>query len=198
MQCPDGIASPSQVREGTTESVVVQGGLVTEPVESAAWYLAQVRPNQFHIAARNLARQNFAVFAPTQEETRRRGARFVSDCRLLFPGYLFVSFCPASKAWRTVNSTYGVSKLVSFGNNIPLPVPNELVAGLMSRCDPTGRLLPPRVLAPGDVAEVLSGPFAQLVATVESLVPQQRVWVLLDLLGSQTRVSIELDHLRMV
>ena len=40
---------------------------------------------------------------------------------------------------------------------------------------------------------LLSGPFAQFVATVESLAPQQRVWVLLDLLGSRTRVSVEVD-----
>jgi transcriptional antiterminator RfaH len=161
-----------------------------------AWYLAQVRPNQFRIAEHNLVRQGFPVFCPTQEETRRRGGRFVSDTRPLFPGYLFVSFNPASSAWRTINSTYGVSKLVTFGGRIPAPVPQDLVAGLMARCDEAGHLLPSQVLKPGDKAHVRSGPFAQFVATVESLAPPRRVGVLLEILGSQTRVWLDLGQLR--
>jgi transcriptional antiterminator RfaH len=162
----------------------------------SAWYLAQVRPNQFHIAEHNLARQDFAVFSPTQAETRRRGGRFVSETRPLFPGYLFVSFNPASGAWRTINSTYGVSRLVTFGARVPAPVPHALVAGLMARCDEAGHLLPPQALKPGDRAHVLSGPFAQFVATVESLAPQRRVSVLLEVLGSQTRVWLDVGQLQ--
>ena len=159
------------------------------------WFLALVRPNQFHIAENNLARQGFAVFAPTQEETRRRAGRFVSVTVPLFPGYLFVAFDPVSSAWRTINSTYGISKLVAF-SGIPKSVPAELVTGLMSRCDAAGHLLPPPALTPGDGVQVLSGPFAQFVATVESLTPQRRVWVLLDILGSSTRVSLEVAQVR--
>jgi transcriptional antiterminator RfaH len=162
----------------------------------SAWYLAQVRPNQFHVAEHNLARQGFPVFCPTQVETRRRGGRFVSETRLLFPGYLFVSFNPASSSWWTINSTYGVSKLVTFGGRVPASVPHDLVAGLMARCDDAGHLLSPKHLKPGDKAHVLSGPFAQFVATVESLAPQRRVWVLLEVLGSQTRVGLDAGQLR--
>ena len=166
-------------------------------VGETAWYLAQVRPNSFQMAERNLIRQDFPVFCPTQEQTRRRGGRFVSVMQPLFPGYLFVSFNPASAAWRAINSTYGVSKLVHFGDGIPACVPHDLVAGLMARCDRTGRLLPPQVLQAGDRVQMLSGPLAQFVATVESLTPQRRVWVLLDLLGGRTRVSVEVAQLRL-
>src|SRR3954471_8443199 len=88
------------------------GRSMNDFVGGAAWYLAQVRPNSFQIAERNLARQSFPVFCPTQEETRRRAGRFVLVTQPLFPGYLFVSFNPASAAWRAINSTYGVSRLV--------------------------------------------------------------------------------------
>jgi transcriptional antiterminator RfaH len=169
---------------------------VSDREDGPAWYLAQVRPNQFHIADHNLIRQGFSVFCPTQVETRCRRGRFVSETRLLFPGYLFVSFNPASSAWRTINSTYGVSKLVTFGGQVPAPVPQDLVAGLMARCDQAGHLLPPQALKPGDKAHVVSGPFAQFVATVESLAPQQRVWVLLEILGSRTRVWLDVGQLR--
>lgn len=160
------------------------------------WFLAQVRPNSFQIAERNLVRQGFRVFCPTQDETKRRAGRFVTRPAPLFPGYLFVQFAPASAPWRAINSTYGVSRLVSFAGATPAPVPKELVAGLLARCDEEGRLAPPKSLAAGDRVEVLSGPFAQFVATVESLAPQRRVWVLLEVLGGKTRVALDADDLR--
>jgi transcriptional antiterminator RfaH len=171
---------------------------MNDNVDTSVWYLAQVKPNASQIAERNLARQGFDVFSPRQEETRRRAGRFVRDMRLLFPGYLFVAFDPASSAWRAINSTYGISRLVTFGRCVPTSVPHDIVAGLMARCDEMGLLLPPQVLKSGDNVHVLSGPFAQFVATVDGLAPQRRVWVLLDILGSQTRVSLDVAQLQLV
>ena len=161
-----------------------------------AWFLAQVRPNSFHIAQRNLERQGFTVFCPLQDETRRRAGRFVTVPAPLFPGYLFVRFDPASAPWRAINSTYGVSRLVSFGQATPAPAPQQLVDGLLARCNDEGKLLPPDSLAPGDAVQVMSGPFAQFVATVESLAPQKRVWLLLDLMGRTTRIAVAAGDLR--
>jgi transcriptional antiterminator RfaH len=165
-------------------------------VGGSAWYLAQVRPNSFEIAEHNLVRQGFRVFCPKQEVTRRRAGRFVRVMQPFFPGYLFVPFDPASAEWRVINSTYGVSRLVHFGDHVPARVPQDLVTALMKRCDEKGCFLPPQLLKAGDRVQVLSGPFAQFVATVESLTPQCRVWVLLDLLGSQTRASIDVADLQ--
>lgn len=162
------------------------------------WHLAQVRPNCLHIAERNLVRQAFPVFCPRQIETRRRASRFVSVEAPLFPGYLFIAFDPATAPWRAINSTYGVSKLVSFGDYLPSPVPLGLVDGLMARCDDSGHLLPPDTLVAGDKVEVLSGPFAQFVATVEQIAPNRRVWMLIEFLGGSTRMSMTPDNLKKV
>lgn len=164
--------------------------------ETAAWYLAQVRPNSFHIAERNLLRQGFRVFCPRHAETRRRAGRFVPVQSPLFPGYVFVSFEASSAPWRAINSTYGVTKLVTFGDKSPAPVPRELVDGLISRCDSEGLLKPRPTLSPGDAVQVLTGPFAQFVATVEQISPNKRVWILLDILGGSTRVAIDVDRLK--
>jgi transcriptional antiterminator RfaH len=167
-----------------------------DSVGGTGWYLAQVRPNSFEIAERNLVRQGFRVFCPKQEVTRRRAGRFVRVMQPLFPGYLFVPFDPTAAAWRVINSTYGVSRLVHFGDHVPARVPQDLIIALMARCDANGCFLPPEVLKAGDRVRVLSGPFAQFVATVESLTPQRRVWVLLDLMGNQTRASIDVAELQ--
>ena len=163
----------------------------------ASWFLAQLRPNCVSIAERNLKRQGFGTFLPMEEGTVRRRGRFASALLPLFPGYIFVSFDPASGSWRAANSTYGVTKLVSFGG-APPPVPLDLVSQLMLRCDAAGKLLPPRLLKPGDQVRVTAGPFAQFVAEIETIAPDRRVWLLMDIMGGQRRVAVKADQLRIV
>ena len=153
------------------------------------WYLVQTKPNAFRIAERNLARQDIDVFCPTLAATQRHGTRYRSVIRQLFPGYLFVRFNGPSPQWHRVNSTYGVSRLITFADR-PGVVPQHLVDGLKQRCDDTGLLAPPVALAPGDRVRVVSGPFADFVATVERLDPDQRVWLLLDSLGGAMKLQI--------
>jgi len=160
------------------------------------WYLAQLRPNGLAMALRNLARQGFALFCPMHAATAKRRGHYRQTWKPLFPGYLFVGFEPASAPWRAINSTYGVSRLVNFGARAPRPVPEGLITGLRMRCDEDGHLLPPETLSPGDSVRILSGPFADFVTTVDHIAPDQRVWVLLDLLGRPTPVTLARDALQ--
>lgn len=162
---------------------------------STSWFLAQVKPNCANIADKNLKRQGFQTFLPVQDETRQRKNKFVTETRPLFPGYIFVAFDVACGFWRTVNSTYGINRLVSFGRE-PTPVPLDLVSQLMLRCDADGKLLPPKILKPGDLVAVTNGPFANFVAEVEKIKPNRRVWVLMEILGRQTRLAVGADQLR--
>lgn len=163
----------------------------------AQWFLAQLKPNSANVAERNLARQGFETFLPLEEETCQKNGWFATALRPLFPGYIFVSLDANLGLWRSVNSTHGVTRLVSFGA-APAPVPFGLLAALRARCDEAGKLLPPETFNPGDKVVLNTGPFAQFVAEVESLAPDQRVWVLIDLMGRQTRVSAAVDQLRVV
>lgn len=161
------------------------------------WFLAQFKPNCHKIAERNLRQQRFQTFLPLHEETKRRAGRFISTLRPLFTGYIFVAFNTATGGWRAINSTYGVTRLVSFGEE-PQPIPLGLISQLMLRCDEGGNLLPPQILRPGDPVRLTSGPFAEFVATVEKISPDQRVWVLLDLMGRTARVAVQADALQLL
>ncbi len=161
-----------------------------ETLDIVPWRLVQLKPNCLQIARRNLLRQGFVVFSPMEETTKRRGGRFVKITAPLFPGYLFLGSPDGTPPPRVVNSTYGVSRLVSFADEIPAVVPREIVLGLMARCDDQEVLKPQNVLAPGDEVRVKSGPFAAFIGRVEALGGQQRVWVLLDLLGGATKVAM--------
>ena len=152
------------------------------------WLLAQVKPNMLPRAQRNLENQGFEVFVPLMRETRRRNGRFVEKTGPLFPGYLFVEIDPASSPWRKINSTFGVSRLVSFAKDRPATVPRALVAELRRRfandVEPN-----PGTLQPGTEVEILRGPFAGLIAKVEQTPSKDRIWLLLDVLGRETRIS---------
>ena len=160
------------------------------------WFLLQFKPNSHRLAERNLMRQGFETFLPMQEVTRRKSTRFVNDLRPLFPGYMFVAFEPKSAPWRKINATIGVSKLVSFDGQ-PKPVPFDLVSGLMQRCDTAGKLLPVKQLAAGDQVELVTGPFANFIATVETIDIEQRIWVLMECMGQRTRMHVKADQLQL-
>ncbi len=174
---------------GATKVTNSAGNPVQTPQDETTWYLAQIKPNCHIIAERNLRRQGFQTFHPMLEETRRKSEKFASALRPLFAGYMFVALDTAVGGWGAVNSTHGVTRLVSFGDG-PQAVPLELISGLVARCDGEGRLLPPPALRPGDEVVISGGPFADFTATVDAVSPGQRVWVLLDLMGRSTRIAV--------
>lgn len=161
------------------------------------WFLAQLKPNSHRIAERNLTRQGFSTFLPMEEETKRARGKFVTQMRPLFPGYIFVALDILRGDWRAVNSTYGITRLVSQGQ-APTPVPLDLVSQLRLRCDREGKLLPLVLLKPGYEVMLIKGPFTNFVATIDRIAPDSRVYVLMELMGAQTRVEVSADHLRAV
>jgi transcription antitermination factor NusG len=66
---------------------------------------------------------------------------------------------------------------------------------LKSRCDATGKIVPNTDFAPGDRVEIVHGPLSEFVGTVEKIDPQQRVWILLEIMGQTSRVRLDRDHL---
>ena len=106
--------------------------------------------------------------------------------------YIFVELDTAQNAWRKVNSTLGVARIVSLGGT-PTPVPSAIVNEFISRCDDDGILRPTQGLEVGQDVQVLRGPFANFVAKVEEISPDQRVWILIDLLGQSSRISVAKD-----
>lgn len=161
------------------------------------WFLAQVKPNCAQVADKNLRFQKFQTFLPMEQFTLQRRGRFVTTTRLLFPGYVFVGFDATKGHWRRVNSTHGVTRLVTFGN-VPAAVPTDIVRGLMERCDSDGLLLPPKIFKPGDPVMLKTGPFALFVAEVERVDCDQRVWLLMEMMGAKTRMTVQAEQLHAI
>ena len=119
----------------------------------APWHLAVCRPNQGHIAFRNLARAGIDVFMPRHRTSRRWRGRQIEAVRPVFGGYLFFSTDPAKPRWHEVASTHGVGSLVKSGAR-PAQVPSSLVTGLMMRCDAEGCLIPAEDFQAGETVRL--------------------------------------------
>jgi transcriptional antiterminator RfaH len=163
--------------------------------DNQSWFLAQLKPNSYRIAERNLRRQGLTTFLPLNERTKAQRSRFKKTLEPLFPGYIFVAFDTTRGGWRAINATIGITRLVCFGKR-PAPVPRELVADLLLRCDVRGTLRAPDGLSKGDRVRISSGPFADFTTRIEAIDPDRRVWVLLELMGRPTRVSVDQAILR--
>lgn len=159
------------------------------------WCAVQVKRNSFRKAEQALSQQQIAVFCPKHRVEARRFGKQVAQTNLLFPGYFFVAIDEDNPQWRAVANTVGVSRIVMQNPGVPARMPAQLFDGLMRRCDEGGFLLPPAEIQAGDNVRISTGPFSQFVATVERVEAERRVWVLLDLLGSERSVEVRLDDL---
>ena len=163
---------------------------------SKEWFILQFKSNSHHLAAKNLNRQGFETFLPLHETTSRRLSRFINTSKPLFPGYMFIKFDRAESEWHKINSTYGVSRLITF-NSILKSIPTIFVDHLMKRYDLSGKLLPVQKLKKGDQVELLTGPFANFIATVETYETDQRIWILMDLMGRKTKMQTPTKDLQL-
>ena len=161
---------------------------------SKEWFILQFKSNSHHQAAKNLTRQGFETFLPLYDTTSRRTSRFINTSKPLFPGYMFIKFDRTESVWHKINSTYGVSRLITF-NSLLKSIPTSFVDSLMMRYDLSGKLLPIKKLKKGDQVTVLKGPFANFIATVEKYEADQRIWILMDLMGRKTIIQTPSDNL---
>ena len=154
------------------------------------WCIAQIKPNSYRSAIQNLERQGFQTFLPKMEITQRQENKFIVKNAYVFPGYMFVCFDPHSINWTKINSTYGVSKILTF-NKKPSEISSDLILELKTRYEINSNPTQKEKLQKGDSLKFYKGPFADLIAKVESVDEKNRIWVLLEAMGGYQRLKLK-------
>ena len=162
--------------------------------EAARWYVVQTQVNGEFRAAQNLMRQGYDVYLPRYLKRRRHARKLDFAAKPLFPRYLFVAIDMATQRWRSIQSTLGVARLVSNGDD-PAMVPEGVVSALKAREDDKGFITMESkpAFAPGDKVRVLAGAFMDNAALFNGMADHDRVSILLDMLGRKVRVLIDAD-----
>ena len=159
---------------------------------TSRWYVVQTQPHAESKAMGHLVRQGFAAYLPRYLKRRRHARKIEAVAAPLFPRYLFVTVDMETQRWRSIHSTFGVSRLVCNGDE-PAPVPPAVVAALQAREDAGGLVQLERRprFAPGERVRIVDGVFADTLGLFDGMADRDRVAILLDLLGRKVRVLLD-------
>lgn len=165
--------------------------------EATSWYLVHCKPKGEECAAYVLRNQlGLRIYLP-QVIRHVRGIRRSS---FFFPGYLFVQADLGEVKLSSINSAPGVIRLLDFGGG-PQRVPAALVQDIQERLDRLNASggLATHNFKPGEMVRFKSGPWKGAEAIfVGPATPAARVQVLLDLLGRQNELRVEVEDLERV
>lgn len=160
------------------------------------WFAVRTQPRMEAKARFNLERQGFHVYLPQYLKTRSHARRVDRVVAPLFPRYLFVAVDRAIQGWRSIRSTFGVCDIVCAGDQ-PARVPPEIVDELRAREDGRGyvTLLPAAHLSRGQAVDIVAGAFAGAKALIDCLCDEQRVVLLVDMLGRRVPIKVSIGVL---
>jgi transcription elongation factor/antiterminator RfaH len=153
------------------------------------WFLVHTLPRSEGRAEVHLRAQSFRTYLPQISKTIRHARRFRDVQAPLFPRYMFLILDLSRDRWLSVRSTVGVSALVTCEGR-PVPVPAGVVEALISSYDQTLERLD-FGLARGQSVRILSGPFADLIGTLDRLDAGGRTRVLLEIMSTAVPVTID-------
>jgi transcriptional antiterminator RfaH len=154
------------------------------------WYVVHTKVRQEQTACANLVRQGYSVYLPQIKRLKRIRGRQQAQMEPLFPRYLFLQPKSNSHSIAPVRSTLGVSTFVRFGQEPAVIRPETLssIADFESRWNQAGDV----EISPfrrGERVRVVAGPLFGLEGLISG-VSHERVVVLMQLLGTDTRVNL--------
>jgi len=159
------------------------------------WYLLYSKPKKEELARVNLERQGYPTYLPMMRTPRRRSGRRIIRVEPMFPRYLFIHLDTESDNWAPIRSTLGVANLVRFGM-YPSPVPEDLVELLAARENAEGvQDIPLHSFEEGQKVRIEEGPFMGYEGIFLARTSQERVMVLLDIVGKAAKAQINVEHL---
>ena len=147
------------------------------------WYLIKTKSRQEKIAKQNLKNQGYEAFCPVSKINNRLA--------VLFPGYLFVQLNKKTQNWSPINSTKGVSHFVKFGLNFA-KVPTSVIEFIKTNQHITAEKFKNlNKFKPGDKVQIFDGAFKNWVAIFKCYKADDRVMLLMNLLGREQSLNIK-------
>ena len=151
------------------------------------WYLVKTKSKQEDIAILNLENQNFHVYCPY--------ALIKNKNEVLFPGYIFIQLDKDTQNWSPIRSTKGVLYFVRFGLSYA-KIPDNIIEFIKTnQLNTAEKLKNINKFKPGDKVQITDGVFKNCIAIFKSYKSDERVILLMNLLGQQQKLSIKQESL---
>ena len=147
------------------------------------WYLVKTKPRQENTAIINLENQEYTTYCPIVKINKKNV--------VLFPGYIFIYLDQYNENWSPIRSTKGVINFVRFGLNyakisnkiIDFIKTNELNTAIKAKNITDFKF--------GDSIQITEGVFKNCVAIFKSFKSDERVILLMTIMGQQQTINIK-------
>ena len=147
------------------------------------WYLIKTKPRQENVAIKNLENQEYSTFCATVTINNKNV--------VLFPGYIFIHLDNKKENWSPIRSTKGVVNFVRFGLNFA-QVPDNVIEFLKAnQLINKEKLINLNKFNPGDKIQITDGVFKNCIAIFKSFKADERVILLMNILGQQQAITIK-------
>ena len=147
------------------------------------WYLVKTKSKQEDIAILNLENQNFHVYCPY--------ALIRNKKEVLFPGYIFIQLDKDTQNWSPIRSTKGVLYFVRFGLSYA-KIPDNIIEFIKTnQLNTAEKLKNINKFKSGDKVQITDGVFKNCIAIFKSYKSDERVILLMNILGQQQKLTIK-------
>ena len=151
------------------------------------WCLVKTKSKQEDIAILNLENQNFHVYCPY--------ALIRNKNEVLFPGYIFIQLDKDTQNWSPIRSTKGVLYFVRFGLSYA-KIPDNIIEFIKTnQLNTAEKLKNINKFKSGDKVQITDGVFKNCIAIFKSYKSDERVILLMNLLGQQQKLTIKQESL---
>ena len=147
------------------------------------WYLIKTKTRQENIAIQNLKNQEYSTYCATVEIDNKHV--------ILFPSYIFIHLDNKKENWSPIRSTKGVVNFVRFGLNFA-QVPDNVIEFLKAnQLINQEKLENLNQFKSGDKVQITDGVLKNCVAIFKAFKSDDRVILLMNLLGQQQSITIK-------
>jgi len=161
------------------------------------WYVVQTKPGNERRVETHLFNQEMEVFLPLYETFQYSSGKMVQNIKPLFPNYLFAKL-DLNVHYYKVKWTRGVNKILGNGNG-PVPISETVIQTIMERRGADNLVKLDERLKKGDIVQITSGPFKDLMGIFEKRMSGgERSKVLLSLIGVDVPVRISRLQIKIV
>lgn len=187
----------------------------SEPVQAAPqgeqkrWYVVNTYAGHENRVKDNLEKRIktmgmednlFRVVVAEETEIDYKNGKKIEKTKNMFPGYIFVEMIMSDDAWYQVRNTPGVTGFIgsSGGGVKPLPVGDEEMENILRKLGMSEQKVVVNFKV-GDRVKILSGPFANVEGTIESMNDDAEVATILTIMfGHETPTEISYIDLEKV
>jgi transcription elongation factor/antiterminator RfaH len=153
------------------------------------WYVVQTKPGSEERVKTNLLNQEIEPYLPLIKVGQYCSGRMVQRIKPLFPNYLFAKLDLELHYYR-VKWTRGVNKILGSGAG-PVPISERVIQTIQQREGKDNVIELVDEFKEGDVVQVTSGPFKDLLGVFKKEMSSRgRVRILLSLIGVDIPVQI--------